>query len=206
MNERHLNLEILKIHDIFLNCFWRGNIFWEELFGRATSEFFSSCSRFLATVLFNSNFFEFLLAAAQRTGMNVSFHGSGTIRSRRTQSTASFRPHRHWRSSHLEHFTFTGSLNLAFAVSSPAGITSAGKSPAGLPPPVPAPTTGADSPTPSLEDFLAHYEHFAETTDLLVIGHLPLNISHREFCDIMDVIQRQLSVSTINNFYSNAEF
>ena len=107
---------------------------------------------------------------------------------------------------------FTGSPNLAFAVSSAAGITSAGNSPAGPPPPLSMPTTGLDSPsgylspTPSLDDFLVHYEHFELTTDLLMIGHLPLNISHRDFCDTMDSIQRQLSVSTINNFYSTAEY
>ena len=107
---------------------------------------------------------------------------------------------------------FTGSPNMAFAVYSPAGITSAGIASAGLPPPLQLATTGTKcttsylSPAPLLEDFLAHYEQHAFTTDLLMIGHLPLNLSHREFCDTMDVIQRQFSISTINNFYSTAEF
>ena len=107
---------------------------------------------------------------------------------------------------------FMGSPNMAFAVSSPAGITTAGSSSAGLPPPSPLANSGTECPTgyfspaPSLEDFLAHYEHHALTTDLLMVGHLPLNLSHREFCDTMDTIQRQLSISTINNFYSTAEF
>ena len=107
---------------------------------------------------------------------------------------------------------FTGSPNMAFAVSSPAGYTSAGNSSAGSPPPPQQASSGTEcsagflSPTPSLEDFLAHYEHHALTTDLLMIGHLPLNLSHREFCDTMDSIQRQLSIATINNFYSTAEF
>ena len=107
---------------------------------------------------------------------------------------------------------FTGSPNMAFAVYSPAGITSAGIASADLPPPLQLATTGTKcttsylSPAPLLEDFLAHYEHHAFTTDLLMIGHLPLNLSHREFCDTMDVIQRQFSISTINNFYSTAEF
>ena len=101
---------------------------------------------------------------------------------------------------------------MTFAVSSPAGITSAGSTSAGFPSPSPLATSGTDcstgylSPAPLLEDFLAHYEHHALTTDLLMIGHLPLNITHREFCDTMDTIQRQLSISTINNFYSTAEF
>ena len=105
-----------------------------------------------------------------------------------------------------------GSPNMAFTVSSPAGITTAGSSSAGLPPPPPVSTTGSECPTgyfspaPLLEDFLAHYEHYALTTDLLMVGHLPLNLSHREFCDTMDTIQRQLSISTINNFYSTEDF
>ena len=58
---------------------------------------------------------------------------------------------------------FTGSPNMAFSVSSPAGITSAGNSSADFPPPPQMATTGTEcttgylSPAPLLEDFLAHY-------------------------------------------------
>ena len=107
---------------------------------------------------------------------------------------------------------FSGSPSTAFTVATPAGLTTASSSKAGTPP-QPQPdnscaeiSTGCYSPFPMLEDFLASYEHHTLVTDLLMIGHLPLTISHSEFTATMDHIQTQLSVSVINNYYVTDDF
>ena len=106
---------------------------------------------------------------------------------------------------------FSGSPNTAFAVASPAGLTSSGNLQAGSSSPPQLPNSGPDcsgflAPQPTLEDFLTFYEHHALVTDLLMIGHLPLSITHSEFRNTMDRIQTQLSVPVINNFYDTADF
>ena len=107
---------------------------------------------------------------------------------------------------------FAGSPNTTFTVSSSAGFTSAANLQAGPPPPSTLSSSGPDgssgfsSPHPLLEDFLAYYEHYSIVTNLLMIGHLPLNITHDEFRATMDKIQTQLSVPVINNYYDTAEF
>ena len=65
---------------------------------------------------------------------------------------------------------------------------------------------GYCSPLPILDDYLAHYEHHSLVTDLLMIGYLPLTITHGEFTATMDHIQTQLSVAVINNYYASDHF
>ena len=107
---------------------------------------------------------------------------------------------------------FSGSPSTAFAVTAHSSLTTSGQNQAG-PPPSPQPnnsgsegSSGYCSPSPLLEDYLAHYEHYSLVTDLLMIGHLPLTITHGEFTATMDHIQTQLSVSVINNYYVADEF
>ena len=107
---------------------------------------------------------------------------------------------------------FSGAPSTAFAVATPSGITTAGKSGTGTPPPPQASNlspecgNGYHAPSPLIDDYLAYYEHHSLVTDLLMIGHIPLNISHSEFTATMDQIQTQLSVSVINNYYVTPEF
>ena len=107
---------------------------------------------------------------------------------------------------------FSGSPSTAFTVATPTGLTTLGPSKSGNPiPPQPGissaeSSTGYHSPFPILDDYLAFYEHHSFVTDLLMIGHLPLNISHGEFTATMDHIQTQLSVSVINNYYVTDDF
>ena len=107
---------------------------------------------------------------------------------------------------------FSGAPSTAFAVAAPSGITTSGQNHAGHQPPIQPASTSPDglngyhSPSPILEDYLAHYEHHSLVTDLLMIGHLPLTITHGEFTATMDHIQTQLSVSVINNYYVSDDF
>ena len=43
-------------------------------------------------------------------------------------------------------------------------------------------------------------------TDLLMVGYIPDDISHSDFCDTMDRIQRHLKVYRINNYYCDGAF
>ena len=62
------------------------------------------------------------------------------------------------------------------------------------------------SASPALEEFTDVYDNFVMETDLLLVGYLPDDISHTDFCDTMDRIQRHLKVYRINNYYCDSSF
>ena len=107
---------------------------------------------------------------------------------------------------------FSGAPSTAFTVSTPSGHTTLGQTQAAQTPTTQPLNSGQEclngytAPSPLLDDFLAHYEHYSFVTDLLMIGHLPLTITHGEFTATMDHIQMQLAVSVINNYYVAPEF
>ena len=108
---------------------------------------------------------------------------------------------------------FEGSPNTAFAITSPSGVTF-------LPAPGATPTTpriNGDASTaageslpptssPSAAEFCSFYERHELVTNLLLVCYIPMDITHKDFSDTMDRIQRHLKVQTINNYYHAPEF
>ena len=107
---------------------------------------------------------------------------------------------------------FSGSPSTVFTVTSVSGITT-------FPPPSATTTGTVTSPTgwpapgppilsasPPLEEFTDIYDNCVMSTDLLMVCYLPDDISHPDFCDTMDRIQRHLKVHKINNYYCDSAF
>ena len=100
---------------------------------------------------------------------------------------------------------FSGSPSNVFAVTPVSGITTITPSPATntgvVPIPVGWPDPGplAASASSVLEEFTEVYDNYVMETDLLMVCYLPDDISHSDFCDTMDRIQRHLKVYRINN-------
>ena len=65
---------------------------------------------------------------------------------------------------------------------------------------------GTISPIPTPREYIVTYDHRILVTDLLLIGFIPDDILHLDFCDTMDRIQRHLKVPRINNYYHDAAF
>ena len=55
-------------------------------------------------------------------------------------------------------------------------------------------------------EYIVNYNHRILVTDLLLIGFIPDDINHLDFCDTMDRILRHLKVSRINNYYQDVAF
>ena len=60
--------------------------------------------------------------------------------------------------------------------------------------------------SPALADYTDIYDTFIMETDLLMVCYLPDDITHSDFCDTMDRIQRHLKVYRINNYYCDGAF
>ena len=107
---------------------------------------------------------------------------------------------------------FSGSPSTVFAVTSVSGITTITPSPTRIngtvPPPVGWPDLGPPTPptSPTLAEYTDVYDSSILETDLLMVCYIPDDISHSDFCDTMDRIQRHLKVFRINNFYSDTAF
>ena len=64
----------------------------------------------------------------------------------------------------------------------------------------------ASQASPALADYTDIYDSFIMETDLLMVCYLPDDITHPDFCDTMDRIQRHLKVYRINNYYCDGAF
>ena len=65
---------------------------------------------------------------------------------------------------------------------------------------------GTISPVPTTAEFIHLYDHRVLPTDLLLVSFIPDDVSHLDFCDTMDRIQRHLKVNKINNYYQAPTF
>ena len=69
-----------------------------------------------------------------------------------------------------------------------------------------APGHGTISPVPTTAEFVHLYDTRTLPTDLLMVSFIPDDVSHVDFCDTMDRIQRHLKVQHINNYYQTPTF
>jgi hypothetical protein len=80
------------------------------------------------------------------------------------------------------------------------------------PPPVTGSAPGAalaeETPgTPlTLAEFCHNYESTILDTNILLVGYIPLRITHPEFCVAMDTVQRALKVGSMADYYKCPEF
>ena len=65
---------------------------------------------------------------------------------------------------------------------------------------------GTISSIATSREYIVNYNHRILVTDLLLIGFIPDDINHLDFCDTMDRILRHLKVSRINNYYQDVAF
>ena len=68
------------------------------------------------------------------------------------------------------------------------------------------PGQGTISPVPTTAEFVNLYDTRTLPTDLLMVSFIPDDVSHAEFRDTMDRIQRHLKVQHINNYYQTPAF
>jgi hypothetical protein len=107
---------------------------------------------------------------------------------------------------------FTGSPSTTFAIATPTGTTTAitnqdGNRHAARGSPInPGSGSGVLASVPSTDEFITSYDRRVLITDLLLVGFIPDDISHNDFSDTMDRIQRHLKVPRINNYYQDGAF
>ena len=107
---------------------------------------------------------------------------------------------------------FTGSPSSIFAIATPTGTTTAitnqdvNRNAARGSPINPGSGSGVLATIPTTAEFIVSYDRRILITDLLLIGFIPDDISHIDFCDTMDRIQRHLKVPRINNYYQDGAF
>ena len=65
---------------------------------------------------------------------------------------------------------------------------------------------GTISPVPTTAEFVNLYDTRTLPTDLLMVSFIPDDVSHVDFCDTMDRVQRHLKVQHINNYYQTPTF
>ena len=108
---------------------------------------------------------------------------------------------------------FDGPPSITFAIATAGGATmlsSSKDTPKG--PPNGNPSTsltnkgGSISPVPTSAEFIHLYDSRILITDLLMVSFIPDDVSHLDFCDTMDRIQRHLKVQKINNYYQAPTF
>ena len=105
---------------------------------------------------------------------------------------------------------FDGPPSTTFAIATSGGSTGLISSTDQKGPPKGVTTTsvsgGTISPVPTTAEFIHLYDHRVLPTDLLLVSFIPDDVSHLDFCDTMDRIQRHLKVNKINNYYQAPTF
>ena len=107
---------------------------------------------------------------------------------------------------------FEGAPSTAFVIGTPNGATIPTphtdfvKGPQKGTATVSGASTGTISPVPTTAEFINLYDSRTMVTDLLMVSFIPDDVSHADFCDTMDRVQRHLKVQRINNYYQTPTF
>ena len=107
---------------------------------------------------------------------------------------------------------YDGSPSTTFATSTACGSTAlitstdSTQGPQKGTPTAAPPGLGTISTVPTTAEFVKFYDTRTLPTDLLLVSFIPDDVSHTDFCDTMDRIQRHLKVQHINNYYQTTAY